>query len=99
MSFVPVINRLTTQGGVPYFLAPGNHDVSPATTADAPGRLSPLKNYFDAVSALIPPDGSPHPLSGDPTYSFAYGNTFVLAFDANFVGDEKQTHCVKRHLE
>jgi len=99
MSFVPLINRLTTEGGVPYFLAPGNHDVSPATTADAPERHTPLKNYFDAVSALIPPDGSPHRLSGYPTYSFAYGNTFVLGFDANIVGDEKQFQWVKSQLE
>jgi hypothetical protein len=99
VSFVPLINRLTTEGGVPYFLAPGNHDVSPATTADAPERHSPLKNYFDALSALIPPDGSPHRLSGYPTYSFAYGNTFVLGFDANIVGDEKQFQWVKSQLE
>src|SRR6266705_3853800 len=54
-SFVGLINRLTTEGGVPYFMAPGNHDVTVATTADAPERHAPLKNYFDAVSALIPP--------------------------------------------
>lgn len=99
VSFVPLINRLTTEGGVPYFLAPGNHDVSSATTADAPERHTPLKNYFDAVSALIPPDGSPHRLSSYPTYSFAYGNTFVLGFDANIVGDEKQFRWVKSQLE
>ena len=28
VSFVPLINRLTTEGGVSYFLAPGNHDVT-----------------------------------------------------------------------
>jgi len=86
VSFVPLINRLTLEGDVPYFLAPGNHDVSSATTADDPKRQTPLKNYFDAVAAVIPPAGSPHRLSGYPTYSFGYGNTFVLGFDANIAG-------------
>lgn len=75
VSFVPLIDRLTVEGGVSYFLAPGNHDVTNAPAADASKRQLPLKNYLDAVSALIPPNGSPHRLSGYPTYSFAYGNT------------------------
>lgn len=99
VSFVPLINRLTQEGGIPYFLAPGNHDVSPATTADDPKRKTPLKNYFDAVSALIPPDGSRHRLSGYPTYSFAYGNMFVIGFDANIASDEKQFQWVKSQVE
>jgi 3',5'-cyclic AMP phosphodiesterase CpdA len=99
LSFVPLINRLTQEGDIPYFLAPGNHDVSSATTADDPKRKTPLKNYFDAVSALIPPDGSQHRLSGYPTYSFVYGNTFVIGFDANIAGDEKQFQWVKSQLE
>ena len=60
VSFTPLIDRLTTEGGVSYFLTPGNHDVSHAATMDAPERKEPLKNYFEAVSALIPPDGSLH---------------------------------------
>src|SRR5256884_4450752 len=99
VSFVPLINRLTTEGGVQYFLAPGNHDVSAAKTADAPERHSPLKNYFDALSALIPPDGSPHRLSGYPTFAFGYGNTFVVGFDANIAADEKQFQWMKGQLE
>jgi hypothetical protein len=99
VSFVPLINRLTTEGGVPYFLAPGNHDVSSAATVDAPQRQSALKNYLDAVSALTPPDGSPHRLSGYPAFSFGYGNTFVLGFDANIAGDEKQFQWVKNQFE
>jgi 3',5'-cyclic AMP phosphodiesterase CpdA len=90
-SFVPLINRLTTGGGVPYFLVPGNHE---ATTTPAG-----LRNYFDAVSALIPPDGSPRRLSGSTTFSFGYGNTFVLGFDANIAADEKQYQWVKSQLE
>jgi hypothetical protein len=99
VSFVPLINRLTTEGGVPYFLAPGNHDVSSAATVDAPQRQPALKNYLDAVSALTPPDGSPRRLSGYPAFSFGYGNTFVLGFDANIAGDEKQFQWVKSQLE
>lgn len=99
LSFVPLINRLTTEGGVPYFLAPGNHDVSSAETVDSPQRQPALKNYLDAVSSLIPPDGSPHRLSGYPAFSFGYGNTFVLGFDANIAGDEKQFQWVKGQLE
>ncbi|HKF52273.1 MAG TPA: metallophosphoesterase [Candidatus Acidoferrales bacterium] len=99
VSFVPLIDRLTQEGDVPYFLAPGNHDVSSAETADAAKRQIPLKNYLAAVSALIPPDGSPHRMSGYPTYSFAYGNTYVIALDADIASDEKQFQWVKSQLE
>lgn len=99
VSFVPLIDRLTTEGGVPYFLVPGNHDVSSATTADAPERQPGLKNYFDAMAELIPREGAPHRLSGYPAYSFGYGNTFVIGFDANIAGDEKQFQWVKSQLE
>jgi hypothetical protein len=98
VSFTPLIDRLTTEGNVPYFLAPGNHDVSSALTVDAPQRGPALRNYFDAVSELIPQDGSPHRLAGYPTFSFGYGNTFVLGFDANIAGDEKQFQWVKAQL-
>src|SRR5215469_12733188 len=63
VSFVPIINRLTLEGGVPYFLVPGNHE----HTETAEG----MRNYLDAVSALIPPEGSPRRASGLTTYSFA----------------------------
>jgi hypothetical protein len=99
VSFTPLIDRLTTEGGVPYFLAPGNHDVSHAATEDAPERKEPLRNYLDAVSALIPPDGSPHRLARYPAFSFGYGNTFVIGFDANIAGDQKQFEWVKSQLE
>jgi hypothetical protein len=99
VSFTPLINRLTTEGGVSYFLAPGNHDVSHAATMDAAERKEPLKNYLDAVSALIPPDGSPHRLARYPAFSFGYGNTFAIGFDANIAGDQKQFEWVKSQLE
>ena len=99
VSFVPLIDRLTTDGGVPYFLVPGNHDVTGALTADAPERQAGLRNYLDAVSLLIPPDGSPRRLSGYPTYAFGYGNTFVLGFDSNIASDQKQYEWVRGQLE
>lgn len=98
-SFVALINRITTDGGVPYFLAPGNHDVSTAPTADAPMRLESLALYLDAVSKLIPPDGAPRRLKGYPTYAFGYGNTFVLTVDSNIAGDDTQYNWVKAQLE
>ncbi|HLW98148.1 MAG TPA: metallophosphoesterase [Candidatus Acidoferrales bacterium] len=91
VSFVPLINRLTTEGGVPYFLVPGNHE---ATTTPAG-----LRNYLDAVSALIPPQGSPRRMPGTASYAFGYGNTFVIGVDANIADDEKQFQWVKSQLE
>jgi hypothetical protein len=99
VSFVPLINRLTTEGGVPYFLAPGNHDVTGAQRVDVPGRQVALRNYLDAMAALIPPEGSPRRLPGYPTYAVGYGNTFVLGLDANIADDETQYQWVKTQLE
>ncbi len=91
VSFVPIINRLTGDGGVSYFLVPGNHE----------GTQTPegMKNYLDAVSALIPPEGSQRRAPGLTTYSFGYGNTFVIALDANIAGNEKQYDWIKNQLE
>jgi len=91
VSFVPIIDRLTSEGGVPYFLVPGNHE---GTTTEVG-----MRNFLDAVSALIPPDGSPRRLSGYATYSFGYGNTFVVALDANIADDKKQYEWIKTQLE
>lgn len=91
VSFVPLINRLTTEGDVSYLLTPGNHEETTTNIG--------LQNYFDAVSGLIPPDGSPRRLDGATTYSFGYGNTFVIALDANVAGDEKQYQWIKSQLE
>src|SRR5262245_3353243 len=44
-SFISLINRITTDGGVPYFLAPGNHDVTSATDLESPQRDDALANY------------------------------------------------------
>ncbi len=90
LSFVGLINRLTTQGGVPYFLAPGNHDVTSAAELDNPGRREGLANYLSANRHLIPPNGASRRLDGYPTYAFGFGNTFVLAIDSNIADDSAQ---------
>lgn len=99
VSYIDLINKLTQEGGVPYFLAPGNHDVTSAETHEAERRQPGLKNYYAANAELLPPDGSPRRLSGYPVFSFGYGNTFVIALDSNIMGDEKQFVWFKGQLE
>jgi 3',5'-cyclic AMP phosphodiesterase CpdA len=97
-SFVGLINRLTTEGGVPYFLAPGNHDVTPAPTSGSPVRQEALQNYLEAIAQLIPPDGATRRLRGYPTYAFGLGNTFVIAFDSNIAADSIQFAWIEGQL-
>ena len=59
VSYTDLINKLTQDGGVPYYLAPGNHDLTSAATHEDPQRQLGLKNFFAANANLIPPDGSP----------------------------------------
>jgi len=99
VSFVDLINRLTQDGGVPYFLAPGNHDVTSSAVQDDPQRQIGLKNYFALNAELIPPNGSPRRMNDYPVYSFGYGNSFVIAMDSNVVADERQFAWVKAQLE
>lgn len=98
VSYVPLIDRLTTEGGVPYFLAPGNHDVTSAAELTAPGRVEGLRHYLQANAALIPRDGSLRRLAGYPTFSFGYGNTFVIGFDSNIAEDSTQLAWVQSQL-
>jgi hypothetical protein len=97
VSYIPLINRLTQEGGVPYFLSVGNHDVGNGT--DDPRRVDGLRNYFAANARLIPPEGSPRRLKGYPTYAFGYGNTFFVAFDSDIPDDDTQFAWVKSQLE
>jgi hypothetical protein len=97
-SFVELVNRLTVDGGIPYFLAPGNHDVSPAASLTSPDRQKGLRNYLSAVSQLIPADTATRRLAGYPTYAFGYGNTFVVALDSNIASDDKQFEWVSQQL-
>src|SRR6266571_7635851 len=98
-SFVDLINRITTEGGVPYFLAPGNHDVSHAAALESPMRKEGLKNYLAAIANLIPPNGAPRRLDGYPTYAFGYGNAFFIALDSNIASNDKQFDWVKSQLD
>lgn len=98
-SFVRLINRLTTEGGIPYFLAPGNHDVTAAADLNSPQRAIGLQNYLSAIGNLIPPDGAARRLTGYPTFAFGYGNTFVLALDSNIAADPTQYEWAKAQLE
>jgi Calcineurin-like phosphoesterase len=91
VSFVPLIDRLTAEGDVPFFLVLGNHERA--------NKPEGLRNYLDAVSALIPPEGSPRRMPGGTAYSFGYGNTFVIALDSDIAGDESQYQWVKSQLE
>jgi len=99
VSYVPLIDRLTTEGGVPYFLSVGNHDVGNATDLADPRRVSGLRNYFSANAALLPPEGSPRRLSGYPTFAFGYGNSFFIAVDSDIPDDEPQFAWLTRQLE
>jgi hypothetical protein len=98
-SFVDLINRLTTDGGIPYFLAPGNHDVTAAAALDSPMRAEGLKNYLSAVGNLIPRDGAARRLDGYPAYAFGFGNTFFLALDSNIASDDKQLEWATSQLD
>lgn len=98
-SFVGLINRITADAGVPYYLAPGNHDVTTAPTVDNPNRREGLANYLQAMAQLIPPDGATRRLAGYPTYAFGYGNTFVLALDSNIADDTVQLRWATQQLE
>lgn len=98
-SFVGLINRLTTEGGVPYFLAPGNHDVTAAEQITSTNRTKGLSNYLEAVVHLIPPDRSLRRLEGYPAFAFGYGNSFFLALDSNIAGDPHQYLWAVQQLE
>ncbi len=98
-SYVPLINRLTSEANLPYFFSAGNHDVSSASTVDAPSRQAGLRHLLEANARLFPPEGSPRRLDGYPTYAFGYGNTFVVAFDSDIADDSVQFAWVKAQLE
>ena len=99
VSFVNLVNRLTRDGGVPYFLVPGNHDVTEAEDLNSAERQQGLRNYLEVMLHLIPPDNTHRRLAGYPTYAFGYGNTFVVALDSNIANDTTQYEWVKRQLE
>jgi hypothetical protein len=98
-SYSPLINRLTTEGGVSYFSAVGNHDVSSAQEVDAPERVPGLCNYLAATARLIPAEGAPHRLAGYAAFAFGFGQWFFLTFDSNIADDDIQFDWVRAELE
>jgi hypothetical protein len=99
VSYVPLINRLTTEGGVPYFFSVGNHDVTSSLDRASPQRAVGLCHVFQANARLVPPEGAPHRLAGYLAYGFGYGNTWFIAFDSNIATDSTQLAWVTRELE
>jgi hypothetical protein len=99
VSYVPLIDRLTQDGGVPYFLSVGNHDVGNSTDLADERRVAGMRNYSAANAALLPRAGPPHRLAGYPTFSFGYGNTFVIAVDSDIPDDSVQLAWMTRQLE
>lgn len=98
VSYVPVVERITRDGGLPFFFAPGNHDTT-ARPAGDPERSHGLRNTLSAMSRLMPPDGSLRRLDGYPTFSFGYGNSFFVLLDSNIATDETQLAWVISQLE
>jgi hypothetical protein len=98
-SFVTIINRLTQQAGIYYFLAPGNHDVTSAREITSTNRLRGLSHYLEAVSLLIPDERHMQRLPGYPCYSFGYGNSFFLGIDSNIAGETNQFNWAEGQLD
>jgi len=98
VSYIPLIERLTRDAGLPFFFAPGNHDLTVRPPGD-PAREQGLRNTLDAMAKLMPPEGSPRRLDGYATFSFGYGNSFFILLDSNIARDEKQLAWVTRQLE
>jgi hypothetical protein len=98
-SFVTLINRITKDGGIPYFLAPGNHDLTAASEITNTARKGALTNYLNAVNALIPTNGASRRLEGYPTFAFGYGNSFFIALDSNLGTNQTQLDWVTQQIE
>jgi hypothetical protein len=99
VSFVDVVSRLTREGGLAFFPAPGNHDIAHTSSVTAPGRIAGLRNYYAAFRNLIPAEGSPRRLTGYPTFAVGYGNTFVILWDSSIADDSTQFNWIKGQLE
>ncbi len=99
VSYSPLVEMLTQEADVPYFMVPGNHDVSQTSSLADPKRAPGMSNMMAAMANFIPAEGSPRRLTGYPTYAFGYGNTFVIGLDSNLRGDDVQLAWVKAQLE
>jgi hypothetical protein len=89
VSFVPIVERLTTNADLPFFFTTGNHDAT-AFPAMEGGRARGMHNTIAAMSGLVPAEGQPRRLNGYLTYAFGYGNVFVIAVDSNQASDPLQ---------
>jgi calcineurin-like phosphoesterase family protein len=98
VSYVPVVNRLTRGAGLPFFFAPGNHDVTTRRQGD-PDREHGVRNTLAAMANVMPRDGTPRRLDGYVTFSFGYGNSFFILLDSQIATDEKQLAWVRNQLE
>jgi len=98
VSYVPLVERLTREAGLPFFFAVGNHDTTTRPVGD-PEREHGLRNTLAAMSKLMPPGGSPRRLDGFPTYAFGYGNAFFIVLDSDIPTNEKQLTWVTKQLE
>lgn len=97
-SFTPLIERLIHEGRVPYFFAPGNHDVGTMPVGN-PDREAGFRNATLAMSRLWPAEGSSRRLDGYPTFAFGYGHFFFVALDSNIPSNPVQLDWVKKQLE
>jgi len=98
VSYVPIVERLTREAGLPYLFAPGNHDTTTRPVGD-PEREHGLRNTLSAMSKLMPLDGSPRRLDGYPTFSFGYGSAFFILLDSDIATDDKQLAWVTGQLD
>lgn len=96
-SFTDLVNRLTGEAGLPYFIAPGNHDVTGSRDLASPQRQLGLANFMHVTGNLAPGDAA-RELPGYPSLAFGYGNTFVLALDSNIADDSVQLAWASRQL-
>jgi hypothetical protein len=99
VSYVPVVERLTVEANIPYFLAVGNHDVFNSPNLNDSSRVRGLRNYLATNGKLIPPEGSSRRLAGYPTYTVGYGNTFIIFYDSQIAGDSVQFEWIRKQLE
>ena len=99
ISWLPLVDRLTTEGGLPFYMAAGNHDVTESPNVNNAGRRDGMTNYLRATARLIPANGSPRRLGGYPTFTVGYGNTFIITFDSNIGDDRRQFEWVKGQLD
>jgi hypothetical protein len=95
VSYTPVIERLTRDAGIPYFLALGNHDVLAGRNGGPNGRDISLR----AMENLYPPEGSPRRFGRSATFAFGVGPVFVVAIDSNTADDPGQVAWVSSQLE